>query len=531
MTTSVQTPFNDYVGNGSVKIFSYTFQIGEAADLYVYKDGVLQGAGYSITGAGNLAGGNVTFVTAPATNVIVLLKRVTSLNRSTDYTEGAALPSSTLDADIDRVVRQIQDLDAGFVRYNLNDLNVDFNGSRITGAGNPVNNQDYTTKSYVDSSAIAVVSAVAANAAASLTSANNSTSSATASHVARIAAEVARDQALLALDSFDDRYLGPKAIEPTLDNDGNPLVGGALYYNTTEPAMKLYTGTIWVAAYVAGDALLELDNRKANLASPTFTGTPLAPTVSASDDSTKLATTAFVKNQNYIASGQGAFASGATVEIGRYVDFHGGNAGETDYDVRFDVAGNGALGGGNLNITAGSVTLNNGPLSFPVGTRMSFNQTAAPTGWTKDTTAALNDSIIRIVTGIVSSGGSTAFSTFNGQLSVGATTLSITQIPSHSHVQNAHNHIQDSHNHSQNAHNHTATGGLTQTGGGNGFSFGANTAQGAVSVASTTATNIAATATNQAATATNQNTGGDGSHTHTITTAIKYNDFIIASKN
>jgi len=92
---------------------------------------------------------------------------------------------------------------------------------------------------------------------------------------------------------------------------------------------------------------------------------------------------------------------------------------------------------------------------LPSGTRMLFNQTAAPTGWTKDATAALNDSALRIVTGAVASGGSLAFSaafaagrvvsgttdgfaaggTVNAGTS-GATTLSVAQMPSHSHVEN-----------------------------------------------------------------------------------------------
>jgi len=55
-------------------------------------------------------------------------------------------------------------------------------------------------------------------------------------------------------DSFDDRYLGSKTSDPTVDNDGNPLVAGALYFNSVSGIMKLYTGSAWVAAYVQGVA-------------------------------------------------------------------------------------------------------------------------------------------------------------------------------------------------------------------------------------------------------------------------------------
>lgn len=79
--------------------------------------------------------------------------------------------------------------------------------------------------------------------------------------------------------------------------------------------------------------------------------------------------------------------------------------------------------------------------SFPSGTVMLFVQTAAPTGWTKSTTH--DNKALRVVSGTASSGGTTAFTTvFTNQtptintsgLSAGATTLSIAQIPSHSHT-------------------------------------------------------------------------------------------------
>ncbi len=123
---------------------------------------------------------------------------------------------------------------------------------------------------------------------------------------------------------------------------------------------------------------------------------------------------------------------------------------------------------------------------FAAGTRLAFQQTSAPTGWTKDTTAAINDSILRLVTGSVSSGGSTAFSTFNGQTATGATTLSTSQMPSHTH-------------------SYTAPGGNKSGGGGSTGNYGLAATTGA--------------------------TGGGGSHTHSMTTAIKYYDFIIASKD
>lgn len=94
-----------------------------------------------------------------------------------------------------------------------------------------------------------------------------------------------------------------------------------------------------------------------------------------------------------------------------------------------------------------------GGSSFPSGTLMLFQQTAAPTGWTKQTTH--NDKALRVVSGTASSGGSTAFTsvfasrtpagtisntTAAGTISnttaggtVGSTTLTVSQIPAHAH--------------------------------------------------------------------------------------------------
>ena len=51
-------------------------------------------------------------------------------------------------------------------------------------------------------------------------------------------------------DSFDDRYLGAKASNPTLDNDGGALLTGAIYWNTTSSEMRAYSGSAWTATYL-----------------------------------------------------------------------------------------------------------------------------------------------------------------------------------------------------------------------------------------------------------------------------------------
>ena len=92
----------------------------------------------------------------------------------------------------------------------------------------------------------------ASSASSASASATTATNQATAAASSATSAESARDATLAAYDSFDDRYLGSKASDPTLDNDGNALVGGSLYFNSSSGIMKLYNGSAWVAAYVSG---------------------------------------------------------------------------------------------------------------------------------------------------------------------------------------------------------------------------------------------------------------------------------------
>ena len=122
---------------------------------------------------------------------------------------------------------------------------------------------------------------------------------------------------------------------------------------------------------------------------------------------------------------------------------------------------------------------------FASGTVMLFVQTAAPTGWTKSTTH--DNKALRVVSGSVTTGGTQNFTAvLNG--TVGATTLTEAQIPSHTHTYTA-----------ASVTNGTLTG---SSGAGFRTAVTANTGGG---------------------------TGGGGSHTHSMDVA--YVDVIIATKN
>jgi hypothetical protein len=86
----------------------------------------------------------------------------------------------------------------------------------------------------------------ASSASAASTSASNASTSASNASTSETNAAASATSAAASYDSFDDRYLGPKSSDPTLDNDGNALLTGALYFNTVSNKLKVYTGSAWI---------------------------------------------------------------------------------------------------------------------------------------------------------------------------------------------------------------------------------------------------------------------------------------------
>jgi len=126
--------------------------------------------------------------------------------------------------------------------------------------------------------------------------------------------------------------------------------------------------------------------------------------------------------------------------------------------------------------------------SFAAGTRMLFQQTTAPTGWTKEVSATYNDAALRFQTGTVTTGGSSGFiATMNAAGTTAGFTLTTAEIPSHTHTVPS-----------------SAAGGTTGSP--------------AASLADTPLTSGA--------------TGGGGSHAHTLSSFnLKFADCIIATKD
>jgi hypothetical protein len=84
------------------------------------------------------------------------------------------------------------------------------------------------------------------SATAAATSATSAAASATAAATSAVSAATSATSAATTYDEFDDRYLGSKTSPPTVDNDGNTLLVGAIYWNSTLGNMYVWSGTAWV---------------------------------------------------------------------------------------------------------------------------------------------------------------------------------------------------------------------------------------------------------------------------------------------
>ena len=340
MTVSSTTKRNSYSGNGSTTVFAYSFKIFDDDDITVILRTDSTGSEavqtktthYSVSGVGSGSGGNITFGSAPASGITVVLLRETAQTQATDYTPNDPFPAASHEDALDKITLMVQDqqdeLDRSLKLSRTNTMTSTeftvgastrankilafdssgelavtqeigtFQGTDATITTSNYNQRDIvksTTTAQLNNIYICVADSVvgdtltdtdhfallvdavsaATSATAAATSATASASSATASASSASTASGHKDTATTkaseaassataaassataaassataaaaALDNFDDTYLGAKSSDPTVDNDGDALTAGDLYFNTSSDELKYYTGSAWVA--------------------------------------------------------------------------------------------------------------------------------------------------------------------------------------------------------------------------------------------------------------------------------------------
>ena len=347
------------------------------------------GSDYSITDTGN--GGSVNFNTAPASGVEVVLIRDTNLTQETDYIANDPFPAETHEAALDKLTLQIQEAQeeidrsiklsrtnsmtsteftnsatdragkilafdtsgelsiaqelgsnrgnwAASTAYAVRDIVKDTSTNNIfmaktahTSSGSQplTTNTDSAKWDLLVDAASATTSQNAA--AASATAASNSETAAASSASTALShkndAETAKTAAETAFDNFDDRFLGSKGSDPTLDNDGNALLTGSIYYSTASSEMKVYTGSAWDTLKPSSASQTAINTAVSNIAAiqaASTNATNAANSATAAASSASSAATALSSANTALSSAQAA-QTAAELALDQFDDIYLGS--------------------------------------------------------------------------------------------------------------------------------------------------------------------------------------------------------------
>jgi hypothetical protein len=195
-------------------------------------DGMTIGASVAPTVTNiDINGGSVDAVTVGTSSPVTELQ-VDNIN-----VNGNAITSTDTGGDITLTPNGAGDLILDGVKWPQADGS-STNYLTTNGSGQASWTTNTVTTSESNASASATASASSATASAS--SATASASSASSASTSQSACATAQTACETALDTFDDRMLGTFSSDPTVDNDGNTLLDGAMYFNTSSNYMKVY---------------------------------------------------------------------------------------------------------------------------------------------------------------------------------------------------------------------------------------------------------------------------------------------------
>jgi len=229
--------------------------LGELADALNDDDAFSTTVTNSIATKLPKAGGTMTGAIAMSTN------KITGAGDPTSAQDVAT--KAYTDAQRDTRVAKTGDTMSGALAMGNN---------KITGLATPTAGTDVTNKTYVDGIlGSATVAATSATNAA--TSETNAATSATAASNSATSAATSATNAAASYDNFDDRYLGAKSSAPTVDNDGDALITGALYFNSTTNIMNVYGSGGWQSAGSAVNGTSERTTYTATAGQTVFAAT------------------------------------------------------------------------------------------------------------------------------------------------------------------------------------------------------------------------------------------------------------------
>ena len=286
ITISDTEPRIQYTATGGQTSFTVPFAFFANADLQVF-NGTSQlsfssaptnASQYSVTGAGVSGGGSITLGSPGATvNDVITIVREVAIERTTDFPTSGAFQIDSLNTELDKIIAMAQQLERDLKlspRVNTtssSSFNLTF-PDMVAGKVLSANAGGTGLEFSVDASGLLTAEANAS------TSATNAANSATAAASSASSALNAKNAAEAALDTFDDDFLGSKASDPSVDNDGDALADGALYFNTTDNVMKEYDlgNTQWKQLTPTSSQQTSIDTVSGSITNVNLVGTAIS---------------------------------------------------------------------------------------------------------------------------------------------------------------------------------------------------------------------------------------------------------------
>jgi hypothetical protein len=233
-----------YTGSAGLGPYSFSFEVLVNTDIAVYFNTTLLTltTDYSVTINAN-GTGSVTIVTGtgvpttPDGDDTITIVGARDIERTTDFSVGGDLSAAALNEQLDAEIIFIQQIDERVdraIKAAVTDpTTINMELPVIATRANKLLAFDADGDVTVSTETLSQIEGAA--------------TSATAAAASAVAAAASAASAATTYDNFDDRYLGAKASDPTLDNDGDALIDGALYFDTTLNVMKFYDlgNTAW----------------------------------------------------------------------------------------------------------------------------------------------------------------------------------------------------------------------------------------------------------------------------------------------
>ena len=209
---------------------------------------------------------NVTAVAADATDIGTVSASIADVSTVAGISAAVSTVAG-IDSDVTAVAADATDI--GTVSTNIANVNtvagISANVTTVAGiaanvtsvAGNATNINAVAADATDIGTVASNIASVNTNAA-NIVAIQNASANADAAAASASAASGSAAAAAASFDAFDDIYLGAKASDPTVDNDGDPLSTGDQYFNTGANELRVWNGSSWQAASIIGGTVTNL---------------------------------------------------------------------------------------------------------------------------------------------------------------------------------------------------------------------------------------------------------------------------------